>query len=391
MSGYDVSNNGANSESNARRGGKGAAPATIRDIARLCGVSSATVSYVLNDKYGVSDAVRARVKAVLDSEGYAQNLRAKGLKTRRSYAVHAVIRKEAAPACKAFYFGVIACIAERLSSALPESTYSVVPVFQSDDESDDTLSGLIRNGDTDGVIAFQGLMPNTVGALEGQGVPYVIINPGFEADPRAVSVKIDFEELSYRATSYIASLGHADIAFIGMRRLPFFFSATKRGFRRALRENGLTERREWIRGEADCAEGAADAMRRILTGGIKAERGMAREQERGMARAGAYPTAVFCTQDNFAFSAMSVARGFGYRVPEDISFVGIDDVPEAKYIEPALTTIPISPQTLADEAMGRLFAMIDGGQAKSVTVESMDVIERKSVCPREYMATSHAV
>jgi DNA-binding LacI/PurR family transcriptional regulator len=167
-----------------------------------------------------------------------------------------------------------------------------------------------------------------------------------------------------------------DIAFIGMRRLPFFFSATKRGFRRAVRENGLTVRREWIRGEADCAEGAAAAMRRILTGGNPEAHNRAPDKARE------HPTAVFCTQDNFAFSAMSVAREFGYRVPEDIGFMGIDDVPEAKYIEPALTTIPISPQTLADEAMDRLFALMGGGPAESVTVPCMDVIKRASVANR---------
>jgi LacI family transcriptional regulator len=115
------------------------------------------------------------------------------------------------------------------------------------------------------------------------------------------------------------------------------------------------------------------------------------ERERDDERGRGYPTAVFCTQDNFAFSAMSVARECGYRVPEDISFVGIDDVPEARYIEPALTTIPISPQTLADEAMDRLFALIDGGKAESFTVPSMDVIERASVAVRRGAAVAGVI
>ncbi|MDR1496769.1 MAG: substrate-binding domain-containing protein, partial [Clostridiales Family XIII bacterium] len=276
---------------------------------------------------------------------------------------------EAAPACKTFYFGVIACMAERLSS----SSYSIVPVFQSDDKNDCTLTDLIRKGDTDGLIAFQGVMPGVAGALKGKGVPYVVINPGFEAEPDAVSVKIDFEGLSYRAASYLASLGHRDIAFIGMRALPSFFSATKRGFRRAMREWGLTVRKEWVRGEASCSEGAAGAMRGILSAGPPAA-------------ANGHPTAVLCVQDNFAISAMNAAREAGYRVPEDISFIGIDDVPEARYIEPPLTTIPISPQTLADEALDRLFAMIEGGSAESVTIPSMDVVARASVASRASLA-----
>jgi DNA-binding LacI/PurR family transcriptional regulator len=147
-----------------------------------------------------------------------------------------------------------------------------------------------------------------------------------------------------------------------------------------MKARGLTARREWIRGEADCAEGAAGAMRKILD--------VASAEERDP------PTAVLCTQDNFAISAMSAAREAGYRVPEDISFIGIDDVPEARYIEPALTTIPISPQTLAEEAMTRLFAMIEGEQTESITVPSNDIIERASVNTRrnaEAVSSSEAV
>jgi LacI family transcriptional regulator len=334
---------------------------TIRDIARRAGVSTATVSYVLNDRDGVSDAVRERVRGIVRRMGYAPSLGAAGLKTRRSYRIHAVIRREAAPACKTFYFGVVACIAERLSPG----RYSVVPVFQSDDESDRTLAEIVGGGGTDGVIAFQGVRPHVLAALKGRKIPYIIINPGFDTEPDAVSVRIDFEELAYRATSYLAALGHTDIAFIGMRSLPSFFSATKRGFRKALRERGLAVRRAWVRGEASCADGAAAAMRALLS-------------EEVIAKAGGVPTAVFCAQDNFAISAMSVAAQAGYRVPKDISFVGLDDVPEARYLNPALTTIEISPDVLAEEALTRILAMTDGLSAQSVTIPSGAVVERGS-------------
>jgi DNA-binding LacI/PurR family transcriptional regulator len=90
---------------------------------------------------------------------------------------------------------------------------------------------------------------------------------------------------------------------------------------------------------------------------------------------------VFCAQDNFAISAMSVAAQAGYRVPKDISFVGRDDVPEARYLNPALTTIGISPDALAEEALARLFAMMEGQPARSVTIPSGEVIRRASAVP----------
>jgi DNA-binding LacI/PurR family transcriptional regulator len=335
---------------------------TIKDIAKIAGVSTAAVSYVINGKEGVSNEVRQRVAGIMRQEGYTRSLRANGLKTGRSYALHAVIRKEAAPACKAFYFGVIACMAERLSSG----SYSIVPVFQSDDENDSALANIIRSGDSDGVIAFQGIHPRVSEVLRGMNTPAIIINPGFETDPDAVSVKIDFEELAYRATSHLASLGHTDIAFIGMRSLPFFFSATKRGFRKAMKEYGLTVRKEWVRGEAACSDGAAESMKKLLAANADGKHGD-------------IPTAVFCAQDNFAISAMSTAANAGYRVPEDISFIGLDDVSEAKYLNPPLSTIRISPGILADEALDRIFRMIAGEGADSITIPSENVIERGSV------------
>jgi DNA-binding LacI/PurR family transcriptional regulator len=351
---------------NAKRGKKqgkhSAAQPTINDIAKLAGVSTATVSYVINGKSGVSDDVRARVLDIMHREGYTRNLRAKGLKTGRSYTLHAVIRKEAAPACKTFYFSVIACMAERLSPG----SYSIVPVFQSDDDSSSALTDIIRNGDTDGVISFQGVGTDIADTLEGMNIPYIIVNPGFEKDTQGVSVKIDFEKLAYRATSYLASAGHTDIALIGMRSLPFFFNATKKGFRRAMKEHGLTVRKEWLRGEATCSEGAADSMHILLSDRMKE-------------KTGATPTAVFCAQDNFAISAMAAATAEGYRVPEDISFIGLDDVPEAKYLNPPLTTISISPKTLASETLDRIFLMIDGAPTESITIPSGEVITRDSV------------
>ncbi len=327
---------------------------TIRDIAREAGVSTAAVSYVLNDKKGVGEQTRQKIERAIEKYGYRPSLRSKSLALGRNYSIHAVIRREAAPACKAFYFGVIAQMVEQIPGH-----FSVVPVFQSDDTaSDDSLLEIVRSSSTDGIIAFQGVMPEIYAELEKHNIPLVIINPGIEATS-ATSVILDFETLAYRATSFLTERGHRDIGMICMQCMPLFYDQTVRGFTRALQEAGINPNAAWMRGEADSEAGAARAMENMLKSGM--------------------PTAVFCAQDNFAISAMSVCASQGLRVPEDVSFIAIDDVPEAQYINPPLTTIPVSPAEIAGAALTLIFEKMKDGSPESIVLPSHDIAVRGSV------------
>ena len=207
---------------------------TIRDIAREAGVSTAAVSYVVNGKKGVSSKTREKIEQVIKKFGYHPSLRSKSLSLGKNYCIHAVIRREAAPSCKAFYFSVIAQMVEQL-----RDRFSVVPVFQGDDtEKDKTLLKIIQSDSTDGVIAFQGVMPQIQSELERHNTPLVVINPGIRATS-STSVILDFEKLAYQATSFLTENGHRKIGMIGMQCMPLFFDATKSGFLQALKENGI--------------------------------------------------------------------------------------------------------------------------------------------------------
>jgi DNA-binding LacI/PurR family transcriptional regulator len=327
---------------------------TIQDIAREACVSKAAVSYVLNNKNGVGEETRKKIEKVIEAYNYRPNQQSKNLALGRNFSIHAVIRREAAPACKAFYFNVIAQMVEQVMGSI-----SIVPTFQSDDTGEDQrLLEIVRSNSTDGIIAFQGLMPDIQSELDERSVPYIIINPGLEATD-AISVILDFEALSYQATSFLTERGHRKIAMIGMQCMPLFYEQTSRGFIRALEQAGLKPETEWIRGEANCEAGAARAMGNILDFGT--------------------PSAVFCTQDNFAISAMSVCAERGFRVPEDVSFIAIDDVPEAQYINPPLTTIPVLPYEIAEAALSLIFDKMKDGNAASIVLPSHEVTVRKSV------------
>ena len=223
---------------------------TILDIAREAGVSKAAVSYVLNDKKGVGDETRKKIEEVIEKHGYRPNSLSKNLARGRNYSIHAVIRREAAPACKAFYFSVIAQMVEQVKGSI-----SVVPMFQSDNTLEDqNLLEIAQSNSTDGVIAFQGVKPEIRAELEQRGIPFIIINPGIETTD-AVSVILDFEALSFQATTYLTKQGHRSIGMIGMACMPLFFDQTKRGFLRALEQAGISPNADWIRGEADSEAG----------------------------------------------------------------------------------------------------------------------------------------
>ncbi len=327
---------------------------TIQDIAREAGVSTAAVSYVLNGKKGVGAETRQKIERAVEKYDYRPSLRSKSLALGKNYSIHAVIRREAAPACKAFYFSVIAQMVEQVMGH-----FSVVPVFQSDDtDKDKSLLDIVRSNSTDGIIAFQGVMPEIPAELEKHKIPLVVINPGIEATD-ATSVILDFEKLAFQATSFLIEQGHRHIGMIGMQCMPLFYAQTVRGFMSALQEAGISPNAAWIRGEADCEAGAVRAMENMLKSGT--------------------PTAVFCVQDNFAISAMSVCAALGLRVPEDISFVAIDDVPEAQYLNPPLTTIPVSPEEIAEAALSLISQKMKDGSPESVVLPSHKIAVRDSV------------
>ncbi|GHU61905.1 HTH-type transcriptional repressor PurR [Clostridia bacterium] len=328
---------------------------SIKDIAKLAGVSGATVSYVINGKGGVSDEQRARIEAIIQEYDYRPNLNSRRLALRKNFLLHAVIRKEASPACKEFYFGVFA----KMTEAVQSRGYSIASVFQSDDANDENITEIIREKSTDGFLIFQGTSPEHYREMDEQGIPYVIINPGLDAKDTP-SVILDFEEMIYRATRYLAEQGHRLVGFIGMDCLPVFYENTVSGFQRAAAEFGLRADPAWVTGAACDADSAAACMTRILAGPE-------------------LPTAIVCAQDNFAIPAMSAAKAAGYRIPEDISFVGLDDISVAKYLDPPLTTLRIDPAELSEAALGIIFRLIGGDGATSITLSPAGVTARGSV------------
>ena len=147
-----------------------------------------------------------------------------------------------------------------------------------------------------------------------------------------------------------------------MNRVPSFYSNTFSGYKRALEETDITVQEDWIQPDAFDEESSTKCMMRIL----KSEN---------------CPTAVFCASDLLAIGAMKAATEAGYRIPEDISFIGMDDIVLSRYCSPTLTTMHIDKYKMGKMAVEILDQLINGKDAALKHHISYDkLIERNTVC-----------
>jgi LacI family transcriptional regulator len=304
---------------------------TIGDVAAEAGVSIATVSKVINDRYGVAPDTSSRVKAVIADLGYESSLVARSLRSRRTNVIgilvadiepfSAELLKGAAAAIRASEFELI--VYSGSGHGKEHSGWERRNVSR--------LSGTL----TDGII----LVTPTVEDV-GDSCPIVAVDPHAGPSSRP-SVHSDNLAGATTATEYLIGLGHRRIGFLAGR--PDLESARLReqGFRDALAAAGIALDPALIRvGEYEL-EASEEPARQLLT----------------LAEP---PTAVFAANDLSAIKTMQVARSLGRSVPGDVSVIGFDNIPESALTEPPLTTIDQSIQKMGQAAVELLVELIEG-------------------------------
>lgn len=316
---------------------RGAKSANIFDVARLAGVSHQTVSRVLNDLPNVRPATRARVEQAIAQLRYSPSPAARALVTRRTRTIGLVTPGTAdfGPTSIAMHFNV-AARAER---------YSVDAVTSPDPDPAavrTVIEGLLRQR-VDAIV----LIVNHIGVLEvvrglELSVPVVAAAATQRRHPHLVS--IDQYRGARAAVRHLAELGHTRILHLagpasnpdGLERL--------RGWRDELAARGLVAI-EPRHGDWSAASG--HEIGATLDLGADAA---------GSAAAG---SAVFVANDHMAIGLVSALRSRGLRVPDDVSVVGFDDVPEAPFLLPALTTVRQDFQALGELIMQKVLLAVE--------------------------------
>ena len=295
----------------------GSKVATIKDVARASGVSTATVSYVLNNgPRRVVPATRARVQAAIDSLQYHPSTMARGLGQKRLDCLGVVFPQPNPGLVADSYFGavldgIIQAATERrqnvtLYTGLEWTGRDSLPAFR-----DRRVDGLLLVA----TLTDSGLVP----ALTEAGLPFVLIS-GASPDPRVSQVDIDNAEAARLVVAHLAGMGHTRIALLGGQPNSPSTAPRRTGFVSAMQEFGLSVDPDLLLEGAYTREWGYAGMTRLLT-------------------LPAPPTAVFAGGDGIAAGACTACADAGVSVPRQISLVGFDDAPYAKDLVPALTTV----------------------------------------------------
>lgn len=294
---------------------------TLADIAGQASVSLSTISKVLNGRSDVSAPTRARVEALLAEHGYLRR------KTGESTTglVELVFHELEAAWSMEIIRGVENIAAEHgLSVVLTQSGSRHAP-------GPEWIEGVMRRRPVGVVLVFSDLPAEYRRALKLRAIPFVIIDPAGDPSPDVPSIGSANWSGGLMATRHLIELGHRKIAAITGPDDMMCSHARIDGFRSAMSAAGLEVRPDWVRfGDFHTAGGQFHGTQ-LLQGDDR-------------------PTAIFAGSDLQALGVLEAVRGLDLRVPEDLSLVGYDDIPLAKWVSPALTTIRQPLKRMGEEA-----------------------------------------
>lgn len=284
---------------------------TSDDVARVAGVSQATVSRVLHGSPRVTAATREKVLRAMAATGYQPNLLARAMRTRRTGTIGVVVARITNP----FYPEALDALGECLAAAGQRMV-----LWDSDRAGEDAALEAVRQGMVDGVLFTTATAESrTLAEALARKAPVVLFNrgiPGAGCD----QVTSENEYGAGAAARHLVELGHTWIGLIDGPPLASTARDRADGFRRTLAKLGVPVD-ERLRRDGDFShDGGRQAIRELLA----------------LPRP---PTAVFCVNDLSAFGAVDGARELGVDVPGGLSVVGYDDVAMAAWQSYRLTTV----------------------------------------------------
>jgi LacI family transcriptional regulator len=312
---------------------------TITDVARTAGVSVATVSKVINGRYGVAAKTSERVQQVIADLGYESSLVARSLRSHRTNVI-GILVAEFEPFSTEILKGT--------SQAITGSGYELLAYSGGGRAGEDAgwerrylsrLSGTL----IDGAI----LVTPTIVEMNGS-VPVVAIDP-HTGPSHMPTVDADNLTGAVLATEHLLALGHRRIGFLGGREDLESSRLREEGYRAALQAAGVEVDPLLVRNGGYRRQTAIAPARELLTLPDR-------------------PTAIFAANDLSALGTLDVARELGLSVPDDLSVVGFDNVPESALTEPPLTTVSQPMQEMGSQAVDLLIRLMSHTEVGSTHV-----------------------
>ncbi|MFH4481088.1 substrate-binding domain-containing protein [Vibrio diabolicus] len=330
--------------------------ATMKDIAKLAGVSTSTVSHVINKTRFVSEEISERVNnAAKELNYYAPSALARSLKVNRTKTIGMLVTTSTNP-----FFGEVVKGVER---SCYQKGYSLILCnTEGDNERMRQSINTLLQKRVDGLILM-------CSSLEGEridvferypDIPVVVMDWGpmlFTSD------KIQDNSLrgGYLAAKYLIDCGHTEIGCITGPLIKHQAQMRYEGYKRAMNEAGLEFNANWIiESDFECEGGYQAFMK--------------------MAQRGTLPSSIFVSNDMMAMGVINAANELNIKVPEQISIIGYDDIHIAKFMSPSLTTIHQPKYRLGQAAVETLVRKLDDKSTEAQVVQlEPALVERKSV------------
>ncbi|MEM1174837.1 MAG: LacI family DNA-binding transcriptional regulator [Pseudomonadota bacterium] len=336
---------------------------SIKEVARLAGVSIATVSRCVNNPEKVTEKTRLKVQQAILDTGYSPNTLAQSFRRGRTNLVMVVLPSVGDP----FFTDVM----RGIRTAAKAKGYSIViEETQLNTMTADEIGAMLVSKQMDGILLLASMSPfgtEILSATSNRKLPIVIgcetVSPELS---EFSSVHIDNVSAAMEATNYLITSGHERIGMIYGQEKSLLTKDREDGYRAAMRESNLPIQEGWVAAGELSLAGARKAVRQLLN----------HEQR---------PTAIFCANDEMAIGALHEVKSSGLNVPEDISIIGFDDIRYAEIVDPPLTTISQPAEEIGERAMYRLCREIEDGMGGDSITE---IVPHKLVIRRSVAAPS---
>ena len=325
---------------------------TIKDVARLAGVSPATVSIVLNGKGKVSEETRKKVEEAAQKLGYRPNIVARSLVRGKTNTILLCAFIKEQEKLSAFYGELI----NRLLAAISREGYYLQIVVKGEFfnghplDKREALLNIARNSLFEGLVILSHwpIHYSEVSDLVKENFPFVIVNQRVEGEGVSY-VDIDLYGGAREAVKYLIEKGHRRIAHLRGPREHRHAEERYRAYIDTLLDFGIPIKKEYV----------VEGNFRRMSG---------REAMEKLLQVSPLPTAIFAANDKMAIGALQVAKERGIKVHDDIAIVGFDGIEAVKYTDPPLPTVEQPLGELGKVAAELLVESIKGGEVKKIVL-----------------------
>ncbi len=338
---------------------------TLKEIARQANVSISTVSRVINGKSpsAASPEVQQRILSIAQSAGYTPNAAAQDLKNKgktagtppRADQSIAVLFARMPFALMDPYFSQLM---QSIEAAVSDTGYYIKYMYSSADFDNPSILQAFTEDKMKGIIILGRCEKRIVDCLTRTHVNLVYVGLN-EFNPSYDQVLCNGFDVAFEAVGYLIRQGHRNIGYVGESENEVRY----KGYCAALVANGIELNPDYKVEVVLSSEGGYAGARKIMS------------QSKGI-------TALFCANDMTAIGAMRALKEDGYRIPDDISIIGIDDIPTSQYMSPALTTVHIPIEELGNMTVKLLIDRIEGKHNLPLKVFlPFSIVERETCIP----------